>query len=50
MKAASTLASETTPQVVLDILEEFGVAHCEDIPQEQRREFLGRVEDADSES
>ena len=49
MKAASTLAEATNPSVVMSILEEFGVSSCEKIPQDQRREFLTRMEEATNE-
>ena len=49
VKAASTLAEATNPSVVMSILEEFGVSSCEKIPQDQRREFLTRMEEATNE-
>ncbi|MEE9598182.1 MAG: hypothetical protein V3V96_15530 [Acidiferrobacterales bacterium] len=45
VKAASSLAEATNPQVVMDLLEEFGVAQVQQLEGDQRQEFLFSAEE-----
>ncbi len=44
-KAASEAARVLTPNVVKDVLEQFGAGFVGDLSQEQRREFVDLLKD-----